>query len=44
MSDSEYSTCGGTAGNTGSGEMQFICIQARENSLTQFGFADADAC
>ena len=33
-----------TIENTGSGEMQFICIQARENSLTQFGFADAAMC
>lgn len=33
-----------TIENTGSSEMQFICIQARENSLTQFGFADAAMC
>ena len=33
-----------TIENTGNGEMQFICIQARENSLTQFGFADAAMC
>lgn len=33
-----------TIENTGAEQMQFICIQAKENSLTQFGFADADAC
>lgn len=30
--------------NTGSTEMQFICIQAKENSLSQFGFGDAEIC
>lgn len=33
-----------TIENTGAGEMQFICIQARENSLAQFGFGDAEMC
>ena len=33
-----------TIENTGAEQMHFICIQAKENSLTQFGFADADAC
>ena len=33
-----------TIENTGAGQMQFICIQAKENSLTQFGFADAAMC
>lgn len=30
--------------NTGTTEMQYICIQAKENSLTQFGFGDAEIC
>lgn len=30
--------------NTGATEMQYICIQAKENSLTQFAFADAEVC
>ena len=30
--------------NTGTTEMQYICIQAQENSLTQFAFADAEIC
>lgn len=30
--------------NTGATEMQYICIQAKENSLTQFGFGDAEIC
>ncbi len=30
--------------NTGTTEMQYICIQAKENSLTQFAFADAEIC
>ena len=33
-----------TIENTGAEQMQFICIQAKENSLTQFGFADAAMC
>ena len=30
--------------NTGATEMQYICVQAKENSLTQFAFADAEVC
>ena len=30
--------------NTGTTEIQYICIQAKENSLTQFAFADAEIC
>ena len=30
--------------NTGATEMQYICIQAKENSLHQFGFGDASVC
>ncbi len=30
--------------NTGSDQMQYICIQAKEKSLTQFGFGDAEIC
>lgn len=30
--------------NTGTTEMQYICVQAKENSLTQFAFADAEIC
>jgi len=30
--------------NTGNTQMQYICIQAKENSLTQFGFGDAEIC
>ena len=30
--------------NTGNTEMQYICIQACENSLKQFAFADAEIC
>lgn len=33
-----------TLANTGNTEMQYICIQAKENSLAQFGFADAEIC
>lgn len=33
-----------TIENTGDGEFQFICVQAKEDSLTQFGFADAEIC
>ena len=33
-----------TIENSGDGELQFICIQAKENSLTQFGFGDAELC
>ena len=33
-----------TIENTGANNMQFICIQAKENSLSQFGFADAEVC
>ena len=28
----------------GDGVFDFICIQAKENSLTQFGFGDAELC
>ena len=33
-----------TIENTGDSEFQFICVQAKEGSLTQFGFADAELC
>lgn len=31
-----------TIENIGDGEFNFICIQAKEGSLTQFGFGDAE--
>lgn len=31
-----------TIENTGNSEFNFICIQAKEGSLNQFGFADAE--
>lgn len=33
-----------TIENNGTTPMQFICIQARENSLNQFGFGDGQVC
>ena len=33
-----------TIENTGDSEFNFICIQAKENSLAQFGFGDAELC
>mgnify|MGYP002522647873 FL=1 len=33
-----------TIENIGNGDLNFICIQAKENSLTQFGFGDAELC
>ncbi len=33
-----------TIENTGDGEFQFICVQAKEGSLSQFGFGDAELC
>lgn len=33
-----------TIENTGENEFQFICIQAKENSLEQFGLGDAELC
>ncbi len=33
-----------TIKNTGEGEMEFICIQAKVNSLEQFGLGDAELC
>ena len=33
-----------TIENNGNGEFNFVCIQAKENSLTQFGFGDAELC
>lgn len=33
-----------TIENTGNDDFNFICIQAKENSLTQFGFGDAELC
>lgn len=33
-----------TIENTGDGEFNFICVQAKEGSLTQFGFGDAELC
>ena len=33
-----------TIESTGSEELQFICIQAKTNSLEQFGLGDAELC
>ena len=33
-----------TIKNTGDEDFQYICIQAKENSLTQFGIKDAEIC
>ena len=33
-----------TIENTGDSEFQFICIQAKENSLEQCGLADVELC
>lgn len=33
-----------TLANTGNSELQFICIQAKANSLEQFGMGDAELC
>lgn len=33
-----------TLENTGKGVFQFICIQAKANSLEQFGLGDAELC
>lgn len=33
-----------TIENIGDGEFQFICIQAKEGSLIQFGLGDAELC
>lgn len=33
-----------TIENTGDGELEFICIQAKENSLEQCGLEDAELC
>ncbi len=33
-----------TLSNTGSSELQFICIQAKANSLEQFGMTDGEMC
>ncbi len=33
-----------TIENTSDGEFQFICIQAKADSLEQFGLADAELC
>ncbi len=33
-----------TIENTGADNMQFICIQARDGGLNQFGLADAEIC
>lgn len=33
-----------TLENSGDSEFQFICIQAKENSLEQFGLSDAELC
>lgn len=30
--------------NTGDNDLKFICIQVKENSLEQFGLADAEIC
>lgn len=33
-----------TIENTGDGEFEFICIQAKTNSLEQYGLGDAELC
>lgn len=33
-----------TIENTADGEFQFICVQAKTNSLEQFGLGDAELC
>lgn len=33
-----------TLENTGDADMQFICIQAKADSLEQFGLSDAEIC
>ena len=33
-----------TIENSGDGEFQFICIQAKANSLEQYGLSDAELC
>ncbi len=33
-----------TIKNTGDSELLFICVQAKENSLKQFGFDDGEIC
>ena len=33
-----------TIENSGNGEFQFICIQAKANSLEQYGLSDAEIC
>ena len=33
-----------TIENTSDGEFQFICVQAKANSLEQFGFGDGELC
>ena len=33
-----------TIENTGDGEMQFICVQAKSGTLEQFGLGDAELC
>ena len=33
-----------TLENSGEGELQFICVQAKEKSLEQFGMGDAELC
>ncbi len=33
-----------TIENTGDGDFQFICVQAKKNSLEQFGLGDAELC
>lgn len=33
-----------TIENIGDSELNFICIQAKENSLNQFGFNDGEIC
>lgn len=33
-----------TIKNTGDSELLFICVQAKENSLEQFGFGDGEIC
>ena len=33
-----------TIENTADGEFEFICVQAKQNSLEQFGLADAELC
>ena len=39
-----YASASRTIENTGESELYFICIQAKTNSLEQYGFQDAEIC